>query len=131
MGSGTEQASEAVRRVPLAGLPGVRSVSYALSLAAAAAVTGPAVPRGVAAAPVLKAGGGAPVGTVPVASSGASLTPEQLRAKAYVMKGQQLMGEQNYESAANNFEQALNLDPGNAGAKSGLRAAKKALGEPE
>ncbi len=132
MGSATEQAGEAVRRVPLAGLPGVRSVSYAFSVpASSAAVTGPAVSRGVAAAPVLKAGGGPQVAAAPVASSSPAVTPEQLRAKAYVMKGQQLMQEQNYESAANNFEQALNLDPGNAGAKSGLRAAKKALGEPE
>jgi len=85
----------------------------------------------VVAPPVLKAGGGPPVAAATVASSSPAVTPEQLRAKAYVMKGQQLMQEQNYESAANNFEQALNLDPGNAGAKSGLRAAKKALGEPE
>ncbi len=131
MGSGPAQAEDAVRGVPLGGLPGVRSVRYALSVAAAGelppAKAAVAAPRGPVAAPAAK------VADVAVASApvSAGATPEQLRAKAYVMKGQQLMGEQNYESAANNFEQALNLDPGNAGAKNGLRAAKKALGEPE
>ncbi len=130
MGSGPAQANAAVRSVLLGGLPGVRSVNYAFNLAAVEPITEkPAVTRGAVPAPVAKAGVIAP--TAVVSSSGISATPEQLRAKAYVMKGQQLMGEQNYESAANNFEQALNLDPGNAGAKSGLRAAKKALGEPE
>jgi hypothetical protein len=131
MGSGPAQAGEAVRGVPLGGLQGVRSVSYAFNVAAGVgtAVKDARVAPAVAAVPIGKASVIAPVAAGGVAS--VTMTPEQLRAKAYVMKGQQLMGEQNYESAANNFEQALNLEPGNAGAKSGLRAAKKALGEPE
>jgi eukaryotic-like serine/threonine-protein kinase len=56
-------------------------------------------------------------------------TAEELRAKAYVLTGQDKMKAQDYVSAKGNFQMALNLDPNNAAAKKGLAAAKKALGE--
>jgi len=65
----------------------------------------------------------------PVNVPAPELTAEELRAKAYVLTGVERMKARDYVSAENNFQMALNLDPGNAAAKGGLAAAKKALGE--
>jgi hypothetical protein len=64
----------------------------------------------------------------PVTIQSKDLTAEQLRAKAYVMMGQEKMNAKDYVSAENNFKMAVNLDPDNAAAERGLAAAKKALG---
>jgi Tfp pilus assembly protein PilF len=64
----------------------------------------------------------------PAPTPSSDLTAEQLRAKAYVLMGQEKMKAKDYVSAENNFKMALNLDPDNATAEKGLAAAKKALG---
>jgi hypothetical protein len=64
----------------------------------------------------------------PTPTPSSDLTAEQLRAKAYVLMGQEKMKAKDYVSAENNFKMALNLDPDNATAEKGLAAAKKALG---
>ena len=58
-----------------------------------------------------------------------ALTAEQLRARAFVMTGQEKLSAQDYIAAESNFQAALNLDPGNAAAKRGYAAAKRALGD--
>jgi tetratricopeptide (TPR) repeat protein len=62
-------------------------------------------------------------------SSMANLSADALRARAFVITGREKMKQANYESARANFEQALNLDPDNEAARSGLAAANRALGD--
>lgn len=134
-----------VHGVPL-NMRGLRTVSYALNDLSTPA-TNPASPasaqapaRTPAPASVTKT---APVATTSYASgpgsiNGASpevttpahaLTAEEYRARAAVLTGQQKMREQDYVAAENYFRLALNLDPDNQSARSGLESASKALGE--
>lgn len=124
---------------------GVRAVSYFLQeipsqQAATPANTAPAHPAAVsvparsASAVAKPADRGIPAVT-PAATAIATpapapvLTAEQYRARAAVLTGQQKMQDRDYVSAENYFRLALNLDPGNQAARTGLDAALKALGE--
>jgi hypothetical protein len=117
-----------IEAVPLH-LPGIKSVSYAVQ--AIQPVTPSANRAGFSAAPPAKAAVAPqqPNLAPAAASETKPATPEQLRARAYVMTGQENMKALDYISAENSFQMALNLDPGNAAAKTGLAAAKKALGD--
>lgn len=59
------------------------------------------------------------------ASSSKEPTEDELRARAYVVTGQEQLRNGNYVSAENRFQAALNLDPQNASAKAGLAQAVK------
>ncbi len=54
-------------------------------------------------------------------------TPEQLRARAFVMSGQEQLRKGNWVSAENYFQAALDLDAKNADARAGMEEAKKKL----
>jgi hypothetical protein len=63
------------------------------------------------------------------ASSPREPTEDELRARAYVVTGQEQLRNGNYVSAENRFHAALDLDPQNASAKTGLTQAVKAKNE--
>ncbi len=94
-----------------------------------------AIPSPPAPQPHSASGSHAKIGVQPVSVPASTtapapdLTAEQLRARAYVLMGEQKMKERNYFSAENTFQMAIDLDPENEAAKKGLAAAKKALGD--
>lgn len=123
-----------VEAVPL-DLPGVRGVAYTISTIPQ---TPPQPGKAVAQIPpqrppavqpvVSQASPVQPVAGTPRAPE-VALTADQLRARAFVMTGQEKLSAQDYVSAESNFQAALNLDPGNAAAKRGYLTAKRALGD--
>jgi hypothetical protein len=115
---------EIVRGVPL-DLAGVKAVEYQVQgeQASSGSNISLAVTQPKAAAVVkMKTGGDVPA--MP-ASSSKEPTEDELRARAYVVTGQEQLRNGNYVSAENRFHAALNLDPQNASAKAGLAQAVK------
>ena len=125
----------AVEAIPL-DLPGVKGVTYTIRPLPAGIPTPdkPVAqvpsPHSPPTQPVVSqvTSAQAPVVAAPRAPE-VELTADQLRARAFVMTGQQKLTAQDYIAAESNFQAALNLDPENAAAKRGYAAAKRALGD--
>jgi hypothetical protein len=124
-----------VEAVPI-NLPGVKGIAYTIqaipsSGAAPAKTVAPVPPQhpGGAAAVVSQATSPQAPAAEPPRATEAALTADQLRARAFVMTGQEKLNAQDYVSAESNFQAALNLDPGNAAAKKGYATARRALGD--
>jgi hypothetical protein len=134
-GNVTSQADLAtVEAVPLSGLPGVKGIAYTIQ---AMPQTLPAQNKPVAQTPAQHQAVTQPAvsqviqwpATETPRAPEVALTADQLRARAFVMTGQEKLSQQDYVSAQSNFQAALNLDPANAAARRGYAAAKRALGD--
>lgn len=121
-----------LRGVPLKAV-GVKSVEYEMAAAPEPNVPPPAAqPSGTMRTTRMAGAGTGPnrsvaPGTFLAPSN--QLTENELRAREFVATGQEQLRNGNYVSAENRFQAALNLDPNNASAKSGLARAAKAKSE--
>ncbi len=125
-----------VEAVPLSSLPGVKGIAYTIQ---AMPLTLPPQAKPVAQTPSQRPSASQPAvsqvspAQQPVAETPrtpeVALTADQLRARAFVMTGQEKLSQQDYVSAESNFQAALNLDPANAAARRGYAVAKRALGD--
>jgi hypothetical protein len=127
-GAASAQDISAIQAVPL-DLSGVKSVAYALEAIQPAVPQPNSLPAPSTSRVSTNNARPEKAGAAPAQAPAAELTAEQLRAKAYVLTGEEKMRAQEYLSAENNFQMALNLDPDNTAARKGLSAAKKALGD--
>jgi len=123
-----------VETVPL-DLPGVKGVAYTLQAIPQVTQSGKPVAQTLPQHPSVAqptvsqiTPAQQPVFATPRAPE-VELSADQLRARAFVMTGQEKLSAQDYIAAESNFQAALNLDPGNAAAKRGYAAAKRALGD--
>jgi hypothetical protein len=122
-----------LRSVPLK-VAGAKSVEY--QVAAEQAARGPnVIPPAAPPRVVLKTAAVANANNAPKHSAAAGTPPasvpqelsdEEVRARQFVMTGQEQLRLGNFVSAENRFHAALNLDPRNASAKAGLAQVEKA-----